>query len=391
MRRISAQPVQVLVHPAHPSVLVRSRTEKWIRCTSSSSISTTTGRRARRRSRPAACPDEVDALEHHRPALVQCALDRRLDADADVPCLVDEAGDRRVAVTSSSTAAPASKLEWWIVGMNSAREEGAHRLADEVGRRDARDPEPVRDLGRDGRLAGAGGAADSSDDRHVERLQRRRAGAAGRRPAAPRSRRASPRPSSSSRSSSTCAARRSRQVELDAASRARRRGSSGDAGRDRAPAPSGPSSTGARRLAERQRVAVAALRHAGDPLGREREQRLVEPRRDDVVRGEDDAAARARAHARRRRRSRPPFSSTRYVSASTARELARERGAVGEVRRDVARRRASRCADVGRAGGEDGDPALERRERPQRGASAADRALAPRSRPRRRGRRSSRR
>ena len=55
--------------------------------------------------------------------------------------------------------------------MNSRREERAHRLADEVGRRDARDAETVRDLRGDRRLAGAGRAADQHDDRDVERLQ----------------------------------------------------------------------------------------------------------------------------------------------------------------------------------------------------------------------------
>ena len=53
----------------------------------------------------------------------------------------------------------------------AAREERAHRLADEVGRGDARDPETVRDLGGDGRLAGAGRAADQDHERQVELAQ----------------------------------------------------------------------------------------------------------------------------------------------------------------------------------------------------------------------------
>ncbi len=56
--------------------------------------------------------------------------------------------------------------------MNARREEGAHRLADEVGRRDARDPEPVGGLRGDRRLAGARGAADEEDDRDVELPER---------------------------------------------------------------------------------------------------------------------------------------------------------------------------------------------------------------------------
>jgi hypothetical protein len=48
------------------------------------------------------------------------------------------------------------------------REEGAHRLSDEVGGGDARDAEPVGDLGCDGGLAGTGRAADQQDDGQVE-------------------------------------------------------------------------------------------------------------------------------------------------------------------------------------------------------------------------------
>src|SRR5581483_10989912 len=44
-------------------------------------------------------------------------------------------------------------------------------LPDEVGRRDARDPETVRDLGRNRRLAGARRAADKDHDRELELTQ----------------------------------------------------------------------------------------------------------------------------------------------------------------------------------------------------------------------------
>ena len=53
---------------------------------------------------------EMDALDHHRPAFGERALDRRLDADEHVARLVEEAVDHRVAV-SAATASPASKLE----------------------------------------------------------------------------------------------------------------------------------------------------------------------------------------------------------------------------------------------------------------------------------------
>src|SRR6185312_14583012 len=56
-------------------------------------------------------------------------------------------------------------------GHELLREEGAHRLPDEVCRGDARDPETVGDVRGDGRLAGAGGAADQQDDRQVELVE----------------------------------------------------------------------------------------------------------------------------------------------------------------------------------------------------------------------------
>ena len=55
--------------------------------------------------------------------------------------------------------------------MNSAREERPHRLPDEVRRRDAVDPEPVRDLDRDRRFAGSRRASDQDDHRHIELLE----------------------------------------------------------------------------------------------------------------------------------------------------------------------------------------------------------------------------
>ena len=60
-------------------------------------------------------PDEMDALEHDRPSLLQRALDRRADADEDVARLLEEAGDsagrrrraRRRRPRSSSGGSPA--------------------------------------------------------------------------------------------------------------------------------------------------------------------------------------------------------------------------------------------------------------------------------------------
>jgi hypothetical protein len=63
------------------------------------------------------------------------------------------------------------------------REERAHRLPDEVRRRDSRDPEPVRDLGGERRLAGPGGAADEQHDRQIQVLERLHAAQTANRPA----------------------------------------------------------------------------------------------------------------------------------------------------------------------------------------------------------------
>jgi hypothetical protein len=52
-----------------------------------------------------------------------------------------------------------------------AREEGPHRLPDEIGRGDARDPQPVGDVGRDRGLPRARRASDEQDQRQVELVQ----------------------------------------------------------------------------------------------------------------------------------------------------------------------------------------------------------------------------
>ena len=114
---------------------------------------------------------EVHALEHERQALAHRPQDRGLDADEHVARLVEEAEQRRVARVGVGERL--SRLEARVVhrGHELLREERADRLADEVRGRDARDPEAVRRLRRDGRLPGAGRAADEQDDRELERLQ----------------------------------------------------------------------------------------------------------------------------------------------------------------------------------------------------------------------------
>ena len=112
---------------------------------------------------------EVDALEHERPALLERALGRGAHADVDVARLRHEAEVERVAGLGERV----SRLEARVVDRRHevAREEGAHRLADEVGRRDARDPEAVGDLGRDRRLPGSRRPADQEDDWDLQLAQ----------------------------------------------------------------------------------------------------------------------------------------------------------------------------------------------------------------------------
>ena len=124
---------------------------------------------ARQRAR-----DEVDALDGDRVALLERPRDHRLDADEHVARLLLEAEQRGVGLLALVDPHGRARLEARVVDRRHEllREERAHRLADRVGRGDARDAEPVRDLGRDRRLAGPGGAADEEHDRQVELAER---------------------------------------------------------------------------------------------------------------------------------------------------------------------------------------------------------------------------
>ena len=204
--------------------------------------------------------------------------------------------------------------------MNSRREERAHRLADEVGRRDAGDPEPVRDLGRDRRLAGAGRAADQHDDRHVERLQVGEPPQAADRRARPRRRRASRAASVRSRSRSTRPLAALGEVDLDPARERRTRGRRGRRRRS-ARAPSRPSSTAGPRSPSGSGSPWRRWLTSRPAPGASASSRVVEPVGDDVVRGEHDAPAVRERRARRRRRSRRP-SPRRGTCRRRPRELA---------------------------------------------------------------------
>src|SRR6266540_1731456 len=101
---------------------------------------------------------EVHSLDNHRPPFLQGSLDRSLDRDQDVGRLVEEAVDERLAGAGVEARA--------VDRRHVLRdEECAERLPHDVGGRDAVDPQPVRHLGGDRRLAGAGWAADQQDHR----------------------------------------------------------------------------------------------------------------------------------------------------------------------------------------------------------------------------------
>src|SRR4051794_39797850 len=118
--------------------------------------------------------DDVHPLEYHRPALGERAVDRRLDAHQDVAGLVEKAEQRSiVSEVFVSTRQPELRLEARVVHRRHElpREEGAHRLSDEVRRGDARDAQAMRGLGGERRLARSRRAADEEEDREVEALQ----------------------------------------------------------------------------------------------------------------------------------------------------------------------------------------------------------------------------
>jgi hypothetical protein len=96
--------------------------------------------------------DEVDALQHHRPALLQRPLDGGLDAHEHVARLLEEAVEHGFARIRVLVGGGAACLEARVVDRRHelAREERPHRLPNEVGRRHAGDPEAVGDVGGDG-------------------------------------------------------------------------------------------------------------------------------------------------------------------------------------------------------------------------------------------------
>ncbi len=270
--------------------------------------------------------DEVDALDRHRPALVERPLDRGLDADEHLPRLVEEAG--------LQLRGRAARLEARDVhGRHVRRREvGADRLPDEVGGGDTGDPEAVGRLRRDRGLAGAGSAPDEQENRPVEPTE-------GRKPAHPLD------DPSSLLLAEQLACDLLEPVELDGPGPRWRSGRARGASRARRPSrptprrqgargPSSPSSTGARPDRRAGAGPGSAVASGGDRLRHEREESLVEPRGDDVVRGEDDPAA-ARERVLGDEVDRGALQLGQVGVRVEGRELAAESLPVAEARRDV--------------------------------------------------------
>ena len=296
--------------------------------------------------------DEVHALEDHRPAFGQRPVQRRVDADADVAALLDEADHRRVA--RHLLVERLARLEARVVDRRHElrREERAHRLPDEVGRRDAVDPEPVRDLDRDRGLSRPGRAADHHDHRHVELLQVRQ-------PTEPVDGALTLRLAEHLAREHVEPLERRRglprlgEVELDPP-REPVRLVGRDARRDQRPR---HQALRVRQVlvAERQRLGVARLRHQATLDRRQRKQRLVVDAFH-VVAGEHDT------DAARERVCRDDIDPGRlHLDEIRVRidEIVAQPCAVRQVRRDV-HDVGVEMRDVGRARGEHRDATLER-------------------------------
>ncbi len=112
----------------------------------------------------------MHALEHERVALLERPPDHGPDPHEDVARLLEKAEERGVRVLPLGDLDRLPGLEARMVdrGHELFGEEGAHRLADDVGGRDAGDPEPVGDLRRHRRLPRPRCASDEQHERHVE-------------------------------------------------------------------------------------------------------------------------------------------------------------------------------------------------------------------------------
>ena len=95
--------------------------------------------------------------------------------------LAQEARDRALPSSSGSSDSARRDVEGRVVhgGHELMREECPHDLTDLVGGDHARDAEPAGELGRDGRLADAGDAAEQDDQRPVEAARAATTGGSG--------------------------------------------------------------------------------------------------------------------------------------------------------------------------------------------------------------------
>src|SRR5690242_3099521 len=114
---------------------------------------------------------DVDPFDDGREALEDGPLDDGVRPHRHLARLLDEPVQRPVLVVRVGQwdLEALGGVEGRVVqlGHELLGEERPHRLADDVGRRDPADPKPVGDLGRDGALPRARGAADQQHQRPV--------------------------------------------------------------------------------------------------------------------------------------------------------------------------------------------------------------------------------
>ena len=319
-----------------------SRTQKCVRCTSSSSIASTACTTSAPSIRAAPCP-----ARGGRPRAPSTSPPRaRGRSTPATPTSTLRVWSRKPSerrVAGLLLGQRQARLEARVVHRRHEllREERAHRLADEVGRGDARDPEPVRDLGRDRRLArcrsrrrrgamigmssacSARVAAQPADGlravvlRRAPRRRARRAGRGRRRRAARRRRSSSTRGASSyARSIETPAAISARAIRpFEYGSPSRRRAAAGRRGAARSVG--APSAAAARR---RPRSASSARRRARAATTSFAASTTRRPRASASSATTSIAAA---------------LSSTRNVSASSAASSSRSASRSARLPRDV--------------------------------------------------------
>ncbi len=112
----------------------------------------------------------MDPLQHEAVALEHRTVDQRLDPCRHDSSLLAESDDDGVGTVRYRDSETSPRVERTFVdrGHEVLGKDTTHDLANGIRRHDARDTEPVSDLGGDRRLAHAGRPADEHDERVVE-------------------------------------------------------------------------------------------------------------------------------------------------------------------------------------------------------------------------------